>query len=112
MPEHKIKVVLNLSINMPYREPTSVAEITNTLEQLQDQLSIMIESLGSNHVVEDGNFKDVRIITLKECKQDISANIVLLNVFMAKETGYMSEAKWISVFGIQPKDTPLSVIES
>lgn len=71
----------------------------------------MMEPLGSNHVVEDGNLKDVRIATLKECKHDISGNIVFLNMFMAKETGYMSEAEWTSVFGIQSKDTSLPVIE-
>lgn len=71
----------------------------------------MIQSLGSNHVVEDGNFKDVRIITLKECKHDISTTIALLNVFNTKARGYMTEAQWLQVFGIQPKDTPLSKIE-
>lgn len=97
---------------MPYREPTTAAEITRGLERLQEQLAIMIQALGSNHVEEDGNFKDVRIITLKECKHDISTTIVLLNVFNAKATGYMSEPVWLEVFGIRLKDTPLSQIES
>lgn len=109
--KRKTKVILRLSTNVPYSEPATVPEIIKTLERLQEQLAIMIESLGSNHVIEDGNLKDVRIATLKECKHDISTNIVFLNVFMAKETGYMSEAEWIKVFGIQSKDTSLPVIE-
>ena len=96
---------------MPYKEPTTVAEITQRLELLQEQMTIIMHSLGPNHALENGNFKDVRIITVKECKHDISTTISLLNVFNAKATGYMSESQWLQVFGIQPKDTPLSQIE-
>ena len=100
-----------MSANMPYKEPTTVAEITQRLELLQEQMTIIMHSLGPNHALENGNFKDVRIITVKECKHDISTTISLLNVFNAKASGYMSEAQWLQVFGIQPKDTPLSQIE-
>jgi hypothetical protein len=96
---------------MPYREPTTVTEITKRLEGLQDQLSIMIESLGPNHIEEEGNLKDVRIATLKNCKADISTNIVLLNIFVAKENKGITMEQWFRLTGIQPKDTGLDKIE-
>lgn len=110
--ERKAKVSSGLSINMPYGEPTSVVEITQSLERLQDQLHIIIESLGNNHIEENGILKDVRIAELVNCKSDISINIVLLNILVAKETGRMNEEQWLSMFGINPKDLPVSLIET
>src|SRR5438876_7744372 len=72
----------------------------------------MIDSLCTHHVEEDEKFTDVRIVTLKNCKSDISTNIVLLNIFVAEENGGMNEEQWLEVFGIYSKGMPLAEIET
>lgn len=112
MQRRKTKVVRALSISMPYREPQTVTEITQSLELLQAQLACMIDSLGSDHVIEDGKFTDVRIVTLKNCKGDISTNIALLNIFVAKENGGINEQQWLKLLGIYSRGLPLQEIEN
>ena len=112
MLQRKTKVSSRLSTNMPYREPTTVTEITKSLERLQAQIAIIIESLGDKHIEENGILKDVRIAELVNCKSDISINIVLLNVLVVKENGGMNEEQWLKMLGIYSKDVPLPVIET
>jgi hypothetical protein len=90
MRQRKAKVDSYILKNRCVKEPNSVGEITRRLERLQDQLQVMFESIGDNHMEENGIFLDVRVAELVNCKSDISINLAILNIFVQKEEGQMT----------------------